>query len=57
MYRHILYYIIQQKIFSESVICVITHPIGQNSRARAVCKKHGNHGEMHEWVLNYIKAS
>ena len=23
--------------------CVITHPIGQNGRA--VCKKHGNHGD------------
>ena len=29
--------------FQKVLFCVITHPIGQNGRA--VCKKHGNHGD------------
>ena len=37
-----IYTIYNEKYFQKVSFCVITHPIGQNSRA--VCKKHGNHG-------------
>ena len=41
---NVMYYytIYNEKYFQKVSFCVITHPIGQNSRA--VCKKHGNHG-------------
>ena len=39
-YTIILY---NEKYFQKVSFCVITHPIGQNGRA--VCKKHGNHGD------------
>ena len=35
--------IYNEKYFQKVSFCVITHPIGGNSRA--VCKKHGNHGD------------
>ena len=37
------YTIYNEKYFQKVSFCVITHPIGQNGRA--VCKKHGNHGD------------
>ena len=37
------YTIYNEKYFQKVSFCVITYPIGQNGRA--VCKKHGNHGD------------
>ena len=37
------YTIYNEKYFQKVSFCVITHLIGQNGRA--VCKKHGNHGD------------
>ena len=37
------YTIYNEKYFQKVSFCVITHMIGQNGRA--VCKKHGNHGD------------
>ena len=37
------YTIYNEKYFQKVSFCVITHPIGQNGRA--VCKKHGIHGD------------
>ena len=42
-YLGIYYTIYNEKYFQKVSFCVITHLIGQNGRA--VCKKHGNHGD------------
>ena len=34
-----------EKYFQKVSFCVVTHPVGQNGRA--VCRKHGNHGDAH----------
>ncbi|MCG8623047.1 MAG: hypothetical protein MJE68_13760 [Proteobacteria bacterium] len=40
---HNYYTTYNEKYFQKVSFCVITHLIGQNGRA--VCKKHGNHGD------------
>ena len=42
-YSIIIYTIYNEKYFQKVFVCVIMHPTGQNGRA--VCKKHGNHGD------------